>query len=275
VAEISEQTLREDIVEVGRRLYARGYTASNDGNISVRLDDQRLLMTPTSVCKGFMSVDMMCITDLEGRRIAGDRHPSSEMKMHLEVYRQRPEVRAVVHAHPPIATGFAVAGIPLDRAVLAEVVTTLGSVPIADYATPSTAELPASVRKYVKAHDGMLLANHGALTMGPDVFAAYYKMETIEHFAKISLVARMLGGERLLAREEVTRLEQLRGSYGIASPAPICPEPSSADPADCQVVQSPAARPGQRLVHEGAAGEIRLTYSELTALIEDAVRSLR
>ncbi len=128
--------------------------------------------------------------------------------MHLEVYRQRPDVQAVVHAHPPIATGFAVAGIPLDRAVLAEVVTTLGSVPIAEYATPSTKELPEAVRKYVKAHDGMLLANHGALTLGADVFAAYYKMETIEHFAKISLVARMLGGERLLSREEVTRLRE-------------------------------------------------------------------
>jgi L-fuculose-phosphate aldolase len=275
VAESSEQRVRADILEIGRRLYARGYTASNDGNISVRLDDRRLIMTPTGVCKGFMSADMMCITDLDGRKIAGDRNPSSEIKMHLEVYRQRPDVRAVVHAHPPIATGFAVAGIPLDRAVLAEVVTTLGSVPIADYATPSTRELPESVRKYVKAHDGILLANHGALTLGPDVFAAYYKMETIEHFAKISLVARMLGGERLLSREEVGRLEQLRGSYGIAAPAPICPEPTDTDPVECQVVQAPDSPKGQRLVPEGAGGEIRLTYSELTALIEDAVRSLK
>jgi L-fuculose-phosphate aldolase len=275
VADHAEQQVRADIVEVGRRLYARGYTASNDGNISVRLDQQRLMMTPASVCKGFMSPDMMCITDLEGRKIAGDRNPSSEMQMHLEVYRQRPEVGAVVHAHPPIATGFAVAGIPLDRAVLAEVVTTLGSVPIAEYATPSTRELPEAVRKYVRAHDGMLLANHGALTMGADVFAAYFKMETIEHFAKISLVARMLGGERLLSRQEVTRLEKLRGSYGIAAPAPICPEPTDADPVECQTVQAPVSLSGERLVPEGAAGEIRLTYTELTALIEDAVRSLK
>ncbi|HEY7497996.1 MAG TPA: class II aldolase/adducin family protein [Vicinamibacterales bacterium] len=270
----SEQQIRDDIVEVGRRLYARGYTASNDGNISVRLDERRLMMTPASVCKGFMSPDMMCITDLEGKKIAGDRNPSSEMQMHLEVYRQRADVKGVVHAHPPIATGFAVAGIPLDRAVLAEVVTTLGSVPIAEYATPSTKELPEAVRKYVKAHDGMLLANHGALTLGPDVFAAYYKMETIEHFAKISLVARMLGGERLLSREEVARLEKLRGSYGIASPAPICPEPTGVDQVDCQVVQAPRSISGERLIPD-SAGEIRLTYSELTALIEDAVRSLR
>src|SRR5204863_9859238 len=147
--------------------------------------------------------DMMVVTDLDGKKLAGDRDPSSEMQMHLEVYRQRPDAGAVVHAHPPIATGFAVAGIPLDRAVLAEVVTTLGSVPIAEYATPSTSELPEAVRKYIKAHDGMLLANHGALTVGAELFAAYFKMETIEHFAKISLVARLLGRENLIAREEL------------------------------------------------------------------------
>ena len=180
-------------------MYARGYTASNDGNISVRLGSDRLLMTPKSVCKGFMTPDMMCITDLDGKKVQGDRDPSSEMLMHLEVYRQRPDVQAVVHAHPPTATGFAVAGIPLDRAVLAEVLTTLGSIPIAEYATPSTRELPEAVRKYILAHDGMLLANHGALTVGGDLYAAYYKMETIEHFAKISLVARQLGRENLIS----------------------------------------------------------------------------
>src|SRR3954464_3139310 len=218
----AESSLRAEIVEVGRRMYARGYTASNDGNISARLGADRLLMTPKSVCKGFMTTDMMCITDLEGRKLQGDRDPSSEMLMHLEVYRHRPDVRAVVHAHPPTATGFAVAGIPLDRAVLAEVITTLGSIPIAAYGTPSTQELPDAVRQYIKAHDGLLLANHGALTVGHELFAAYYKMETIEHFATISLVARMLGGERLLSQDEVLRLQGLRGSYGIASPAPIC-----------------------------------------------------
>lgn len=284
----TEASLRADIVEVGRRMYARGYTASNDGNISTRLGPDRLLMTPKNVCKGFMTLDMLCITDLNGRKLEGDRDPSSEMLMHLEVYRQRPDVQAVVHAHPPTATGFAVAGIPLDRAVLAEVLTTLGSIPIAEYATPSTLELPEAVRKYIKAHDGMLLANHGALTVGPDVYGAYYKMETIEHFAKISLIARLLGRENLLAREEVERLQQLRGSYGIKAPAPICAdgnEPPQED-ATCQVVRAPAGT-GMRLVpdvidgsaatgrRDGDEGEIRLTYRELSALIEDAIRSLR
>jgi L-fuculose-phosphate aldolase len=281
--ERSEATLRAEIVEVGRRLYARGYTASNDGNISVRLDDHRLLMTPKSVCKGFMDAGMMCITDLTGVKLAGDRDPSSEIQMHLEVYRQRPDAMAVVHAHPPTATGFAVAGIPLDRAVLAEVVTTLGSVPIAEYATPSTKELPDAVRKYVKAHDGMLLANHGALTLGSDLFSAYYKMETIEHFAKISLVARLLGGERLLSRQEVDRLQGLRGMYGIASPAPICPpDDALGDPASCQTVLAPSSE-GARLVSDrqrpatsmDGDGEIRLTYRELSALIEAAVREIK
>ena len=279
----SEAQLRADIVEVGRRLYARGYTASNDGNISVRLDGGRLLMTPKSVCKGFMDPSMMCITDLDGKKLAGDRDPSSEMQMHLEVYRQRSDVQAVVHAHPPIATAFAVAGIPLDRAVLAEVVTTLGSVPIADYATPSTKELPQAVSKYIKAHDGMLLANHGALTVGTDVFSAYYKMETIEHFAHISFIARMLGGERLLSKEEVLRLQGLRGMYGIAAPAPICADPTqpAGGQADCQVVVAPSSPtrlvpgPSTPLGAGDPDAEIRLTYSELTALIEDAVRALK
>ncbi len=286
-----EERFRADMVEVGRRLHARAYVASNDGNISVRVDEDRLLTTPKGVSKGFMTPDMMVTTDLDGRKVAGDRDPSSELLMHLAVYHNRPEITAVVHAHPPTATGFAVAGIPLDRAVLAEVVTTLGSIPIADYGTPSTSELADAVRKFIKAHDGLLLANHGALTIANELFAAYYKMETVEHFAKISLTARLLGGERMLSREEVVRLQGLRGSYGIASPAPICADDSNdlADPSDaedvtCQTVQAPTS-PGERLVSEeptpptvsslATDGEIRLTYRELTALIEDAVRQLR
>jgi L-fuculose-phosphate aldolase len=238
-----------------------------------------------------MTPDMMCVVDIDGRKIEGARDPSSELRMHLEVYRNRPDVNAVVHAHPPLATGFAVAGIPLDRAVLAEVITTLGSVPIAEYGTPSTQELPDAVRRYIKAHDGLLLANHGALTVAHELYAAYYKMETVEHFAKISLVARLLGGERLLSQEEVVRLQGLRGMYGIASPAPICADEPATDALGdtlCQTVRAPDA-PGERLVPEQRAAslmnrpasgagddrEIRLTYRELTALIEDAIRSLR
>ena len=284
---MQEEGLRAGIVEVGRRLHARAYIASNDGNISARLDDDRLVTTPKGVSKGFMTPDMLVTTNLEGRKLSGEREPSSELLMHLAVYQQRPDVQAVVHAHPPVATGFAVAGIPLDRAVLAEVVATLGSIPIADYGTPSTHQLADAVRKYIKTHDGLLLANHGAITVSGELFGAYYKMETIEHFARISLVARVLGRERLLSREEVMRLQDLRGSYGIAAPAPFCPDGSDGiitdDDPSCQTLKAPSA-PGQQLVSDAPAdraaptvgedGEIRLTYRELAALIEDAVKHL-
>jgi L-fuculose-phosphate aldolase len=273
----AEERARAEIVEIGRRMYARGLIAATEGNISVRLDGDRLLTTPKSVCKGYLTPDMLVVTDLAGRKLAGDRDPSTELLMHLAVYELRPDVRAVVHAHPPIATGFAVAGIPLDRAVLAEVVTTLGSIPIAEYGTPSTRELADAVRQYVKAHDGLLLANHGALTAAGDLTSAYFKMETIEHFARISLAARLLGRERVLSREEVMRLQDLRGLYGIGAPAPICPEDADAAAEQaCQIVRAPSSA-HQRLVAAplGEDGEIRLTYRELTALIEDAIRSLK
>ena len=282
-----EERIRVDIVEVGRRLHERGYVASNDGNISVRLDDDRVLTTPTGVSKGFMTPDMMVTTDMQGVQLTGDRKASSERLMHLAVYEHRPEIKAVVHAHPPVATGFAVAGIPLDRAVLAEVIVTLGSVPIADYGTTSTSELPDAVRKYLSAHDGLLLANHGALTMAPELFAAYYRMETIEHFARISIVARLLGRERVLSREEVTRLENLRGNYGLGSSAPIrfgVGDETQDDDISYQYVQAPSS-PDERLVDGRSlrgttdevvnGGEIRLTYGELKALIEDAVKALK
>jgi L-fuculose-phosphate aldolase len=287
---VTDQTdqLRADIVEVGRRLWVRGYVASNDGNISVRLGPDRLLMTPASVSKGFMTPDMMVVTDLDGSLISGapGRKPSSEALMHLVAYRQRPDIGAVVHAHPPLATGFAVAGIALDRAVLAEVVTTLGSIPIAEYGTPSTRELADTVAPYVKSHDGLLLANHGALALGRDLFGAYYKMETIEHFARISLTARLLGREHLLSRDEVMRLQDLRSTYGIAAPAPFCPDPAPVpDDPSCQVIQAPASSterlvPAPQVTAPGAGvsvgpdGEIRLTYAELTALIDEAVKTI-
>lgn len=282
-----EEALRADIVEIGCRLHERAYVASNDGNISVRLDAERLLTTPKGVSKGFMTPDMLVVTDYEGRKLAGGRDPSSELPMHLAVYRRRADVTAVVHAHPPVATGFAVAGIPLDRAVLAEVVTTLGSIPIAEYGTPSTQELADAVDRHIAVHDGLLLANHGAITVADGPMRAYYKMETVEHFARISVVARLLGRERLLSREEVDRLQGLRGTYGIAAPAPICPEGEEGATADraCQTLHAPSA-PGAQLVDDppapagsakAASGdtEIRLTYRELAAIVEDAVNRLR
>jgi L-fuculose-phosphate aldolase len=277
-----EEQLRAEICEVGRRVYARGYVASNDGNISVRLDAQHVLATPKSVSKGFMTPDMMVVTDMQGTKVAGHRDASTELKMHLAVYEMRPDINAVVHAHPPLSTGFAVAGIPLNKSSLAEIIFSLGSVPIAEYATPSTQELPDAVKKYITAHDGLLLANHGALTAGQDLMNAYFKMETMEHFAQITLVARQLGGENLISRQEVDRLQGLRDFYGIKSPAPICTDPAMAgsDGATCQFVDAPASD-GPRIVPAdavpaggGGRGEIRLTYRELAALIADAVRQV-
>ena len=276
-----EEALRAEICEVGRRVYARGYVASNDGNISVRLDDRHLLATPKSVSKGFMTPDMMVVTDMQGTKVAGHRDASTELKMHLAVYEMRPDVTAVVHAHPPLSTGFAVAGIPLNKSSLAEIIFSLGSVPIAEYATPSTQELPDAVKRYITAHDGLLLANHGALTCGQDLMNAYFKMETMEHFAQITLVARQLGRENLISREEVERLQGLRDFYGIKSPAPICTDPGAMGdgPVTCQFVEAPSSDgprivPSVTLPSGGEGGEIRLTYRELAALIADAVRQV-
>jgi L-fuculose-phosphate aldolase len=199
-----------DIIEVGRRMYMKGFAASNDGNISVRVGENEVIVTPTGVSKGFMEPDMLVKLDMEGKKVAGTLNPSSEVKLHLEVYKQRPDVKSVVHAHPPVATGFASAGIPLDEPLLPEVLITIGSIPIARYGTPSTMELPESIRDLILIHDAILLANHGALTIGEDPFSAYYKMETLEHCARVSLVARLLGGQKLLSEEDVKKLMDVK-----------------------------------------------------------------
>jgi L-fuculose-phosphate aldolase len=211
-----------DICEAGRRVYAQGYVASNDGNISCRIEEDRILTTPTGVSKGFLKPEDLCIVDFSGRKVSGLKNPSSEIGMHIFLYRERPDVRAVVHAHPPTATGFAVAGIPLTECVLPEVVITLGAIPIADYGTPGGPEISEPIRKYVKDYDAYLLENHGATTIGKDVMNAYYKMETMEHFAKILFVARQLGGANLLNEEQVAKLLKIRDRMGIRGPDPAC-----------------------------------------------------
>jgi L-fuculose-phosphate aldolase len=208
-------TLRRDIVEVGRRIYARNYVASNDGNISARIDEHRVLITPTGVSKGFMSPEDLVVLDMDGKVLSGAKKPSSEMYMHLMVFKQRPDVFSVCHAHPPYATGFAVAGIPLDRCVLPEVVIALGGIPLVEYGTPGTEEFYKPVLKLVDKYDAFLLANHGALTIGKDVFNAYYRMETLEHFAHIAFVAQQLGHLNTLNREQVQKLTDLRQRFGV------------------------------------------------------------
>jgi L-fuculose-phosphate aldolase len=213
---VTDASLRRDIVEVGRRLYARGLIAGNEGNVSVR-DGDRLLVTPGGCCKGFLAPGDVVVTDMEGRP-RGEGRATSEILMHAKVYRRRSDVRAVVHAHPPTATGFAVAGLPLDRPVLAEPVVTLGPVPLIPYATPTTVDLANTVAAAVGTAQALLLANHGALTVGETLWRAWERMEILEQFARIALVARLLGRERELPPEDVARLESLRAEAGYPPP---------------------------------------------------------
>ncbi len=223
----SENQIKKDIIEVGRRIYQKGFVAANDGNISVRTGEHEVLTTATGMSKGFMTPEMIAKVDLEGRQIEGEMKPSSELKMHLDIYQQRPEVGAVIHAHPPAATAFAVAGIPLDKPLLPEFVITLGAVPLAKYGTPSTKEIPDNVRAHLDRHDAVLLENHGALAMGEDVFSALFKMEIIEHFALVSMYSRFLGNERALTSPEVVKLLQVREKMGMGGRHPGYPEYSS------------------------------------------------
>lgn len=217
------QAIKKELVDCCQRVYAKGYVAANDGNLSVRLDTGAILATPTGMSKGSVTEADLVVVDREGRVVEGTRSPSTELQMHRRIYDIRPDVMAVVHAHPVYATGFATANIPLDRCVLAEIVTTLGSVPLASYGTPSTSELPDSISEVLRTANACLLANHGVVTCGNDIFDAYYKMERVEHYAHIIFIARMLGGEKTLTATQVHRLRGLRSTYGTeSSPDPGC-----------------------------------------------------
>lgn len=207
---MNEYGVKQDIIEVGRRMYNREFVASNDGNISVKVSDDEIIITPTGVSKGYMRAEDLIKVDLNGNIISGEKKPSSEMKMHLVVYKNRPDVVAVCHAHPQKATAFAVARQICEKITLPEVIFSIGNIALADYATPTTEQVPNSISEVIKTADAVLLANHGALTVGKDVFDAYYKMETLEHFAGITLYARLLGGDVGLNPQQVSELMQVR-----------------------------------------------------------------
>lgn len=209
------QALRKEIVEAGKRVYDRGYVASNDGNISARIDDERILITPTGVSKGFMKPEDLIIVDMEGKLVNGKKKQSSESNMHIQIYNDRPDVLSVCHAHPPYSTGFAVAGIPLDKMLLPEVVISLGIIPVVEYGTTGTDELYGMISKYIKDYDAFLLANHGALTVGTSVTNAYHKMETLEHAAHIEFIARQIGKVKELNKKQTEQLIGLREKFGI------------------------------------------------------------
>ncbi len=209
---------KNQIVEIGRRMWTKEWVAANDGNISCRISNDEFVCTPTGVSKGFMDVSDLIVVDAEGRkRSGGHLPPSSEIKMHLYVYKERPDVNAVCHAHPPIATAFAVAGISLDQCLLPEVVLAMGRIPCVPYGLPSTDEIPQSIAPHVKDSAAVLLANHGALSWGDSLMQAYYRMETMEHFARILLASIQLGQVNLFSSDQVQRLESMRGRYGIGN----------------------------------------------------------
>jgi L-fuculose-phosphate aldolase len=202
-----------DIVRFGQMLHAQGFVAAADGNLSVRLDSRRIMVTPTGFSKGALQAEDMVVVDLQGKKLSGNHSPTSEIGMHLTIYRMRPDVGAVVHAHPCTATGFASAGIALDEPLCSEIVVTLGSVPLAPYATTGTAQLSQSLSPFIPNHNAILMANHGVVTYGADLQQAYMRMEAVEHYAKIVLVARQLGRAERLERGEIERLAQVRSHY--------------------------------------------------------------
>lgn len=219
---VNDRQHRLAIVQFGRMLHENGFVAATDGNLSVRLDAKHLLVTPTCISKGRMRASDLVIVNMEGKRLAGKRRVSSEIAMHLLIYRLRPDVEGIVHAHPPTATGFAASGYGLNRPLVCEVVVGLGSIPLARYGTPGTPELTDALEPLIPNHDAILMANHGVVTFGSSIENAYMKMETVEHFAKIALVTHLLGHEQPLTDKEVEKLAAVRSRYnGGAKPAQV------------------------------------------------------
>ncbi len=259
----AEEDHRRELCIAGRWLRDRGFVVATEGNVSVRLDSGRILVSPRSRSKGALLPHTIVVADIEGRNFGDESDATSEIGMHLLIYRMRPDVNAVVHAHPPVACGFAAARTPLDKALLAEMVVSLGAVPVAPYATPGTPELSDALEPFVPHHDAILLANHGAVTCGRDLLTAFYKMELVEQYARVALVTEILGKQSLLSASDVEKLLAARGRYGISQPGQpgltgIIPIQTSSDDSDAD-----------------APERITMTRPELEALIEEALRNDR
>ena len=230
----SDYEAKQAILEVGRRMYMKNFVAANDGTI---------WCTPTGVSKGYMTDDMLVLMDLDGNVLKGNLKPSSEVKMHLRVYKENPKMNAVVHAHPPAATSYAIAGLPLNHAILTEAVMGIGEIPIAPYAMPGTEEVPNSIAPYVTTHNGCLLANHGALAWGKDVMEAWMRMESIEYYALVSMYTHgLLGQANELTCDQVDRLIQRRTNSGIMTGGrPLCRNCNADGVPACESCSSPSA----------------------------------
>jgi L-fuculose-phosphate aldolase len=254
---MSEDALRDEITRLCHLIYEKGYVASTDGNVSVRLADGNIMCTPTRCNKGFVKPSDLVVIDPKGNKVRGERKQSSEMAMHLLIYEMRPEIKAVVHAHPAGATAYAAAGIPLNKALISEVVLAVGCIPLAQYGTPGTPELTEELRPFVSGHDALLMSNHGVVTYGKTLEDAFNLMDTVEHFAKISIYTKILGRERLLSSDDVEKLwVQRQKYYGLDSSDaklkdPMCP------------------------LTDAVSETISLTRSELIDLIERVVSNLK
>ena len=251
----TEREYRQDIIEVGRLIYEKGWVAANDGNITVRMSDDRYLATPTGVSKGMMHPDDLIIVDGEGNKIQGRKNQTSEFAMHLTVYKLRPDIGGVVHAHPPVATGYAAAGKALNLALLPEVIIGLGCVPLADYGLPGTDELTKPMLPLIPKYDALMMGNHGAVCYGEDIWKAFFRMETVEHFARIALVAELLGGAKVLPRSEVDKLLDSRTRYGVKT--------RSGGVYGCPLVAEDV----------GQSDRISVTREELIELVNEALKA--
>ena len=255
-AALSDAQLRRDICQVGQWLCERGFVPATDGNVSVRLDSHHILTTPTCVNKGHMSPEDLVVTGLDGKRIGPGPDPSSELGMHLLIYRCRPDIRAVCHAHPPVATGFAAAGISLNKAILCEAVLSLGAIPVAPYAMPGTPALSAALEPFVHGNDAILMGNHGVVAYGPDLFTAFHRMEAVEQIARVTLVTEVLGKQNLLSSSETAELLARRARSGVGPPATGNPQP---------LITSDS----------NETERVTLTRQELDVLIDEAIRKDR
>src|SRR5438132_7091291 len=267
---MDEQSARRDLIRICHLMYERSYVVSSDGNVSVQLEDGRILATPTMTCKGRMTEDLIAITDLDGRPLNNQR-ASSELAMHLLIYRERPDVKAVCHAHPPHGTAFCVAGIPIDQPILSEVILTLGCVPLAEYGTPSTEELSDATRPLIKHHNALLMANHGAVAYGSDLWQAWDRLETLEHTAKIAILSRILGGSRNLSPDSIEKLINVRESAGYLDESARCQacgylhESSLACPTGDRPARSNSSS-------ANGSGKVSLSREELVELLSQAAR---
>lgn len=230
----NEYEIKKEMCEIGKRVYMRGMVAANDGNFSVKLNDHEFLCTPTGVSKGFMTPEYICKVDENGDVIQANKgfKPSSEIKMHMRVYKERPDVNAVVHAHPLYATTFAICGIPLTDPIMPEAVIALGCVPIAKYGRPSTMEIPDAVSEYLQYFDAVLLENHGALSYSDSLLNAYHKMESVEFYARLLYQSRMLGEPQKFSPQQVEDLYEIRRQFGMKGkhPANLCPNAKAGKP---------------------------------------------